>query len=405
MTSKNDSSFALAPLLNLPQNGTTKRLSINYEQESSLPVFVPISKNPTSGKMTLFLDKYEKIAKIGEGSYGIVFKCRNKETGEIVAIKKFVETDEDPAIRKIAFREIRMLKQLKHVNLVNLIEVFKRNKKLHLVFEHCERTVLDDLEKYPNGCPELLTKNIIFQLLEASRFCHSKGCVHRDIKPENILLTAQNVVKLGDFGFARILNPNELLTDYVATRWYRAPELLVGDTRYGFQVDVWAIGCVFAEMLTGEPVWPGRSDVDQLYLIIQTLGQITSRQMQTFFENSYFRGISIPEPEHYVGLAQRLAQTENPDSSLDEIAIDFLLKCLHVNPEMRWSAEELLRHQYFREFLFKLPEFDGGEATTINGYLPVLAERRRQSYAQQLISNSEQEGQRTVDSTHLPSIL
>ncbi|CAK5111462.1 unnamed protein product [Meloidogyne enterolobii] len=125
--------------------------------------------------------------------------------------------------------------------------------------------------------------------------------------------------------------------------------------------------------------------------------------MQTFFENSYFRGISIPEPEHYVGLAQRLAQTENPDSSLDEIAIDFLLKCLHVNPEMRWSAEELLRHQYFREFIFKLPEFDGAEAT-INGYLPVLAERRRQSYSQQII-NSEQEGQRTVDSTHLPSIL
>ncbi|KAF7634496.1 hypothetical protein Mgra_00006067 [Meloidogyne graminicola] len=340
-----------------------------------------------------------------EGSYGIVFKCRNKETGEIVAIKKFVETDEDPAIKKIAFREIRMLKQLKHPNLVNLIEVFKRNKKLHLVFEHCERTVLDDLEKYPNGCPEFLTKNIIFQLLEATRFCHSKGCVHRDIKPENILLTVQNVVKLGDFGFARILNPNELLTDYVATRWYRAPELLVGDTKYGFYVDIWAIGCVFAEMLTGEPIWPGRSDVDQLYLIIQTMGPITSRQVQTFCENSYFRGISIPEPDDYIGLTQRLAQTENPDSSLDETAIDFLLKCLHVNPEMRWSAEGLLGHEYFKEFSFRLPEFDGEELTPNNSYLPILAERRRPSITQQVTNNQEQDGQKSNASTHLPSIL
>ncbi|CAD5224204.1 unnamed protein product [Bursaphelenchus okinawaensis] len=99
----------------------------------------------------ILLDKYEKLGKIGEGSYGVVFKCRNRETNQIVAIKKFVETDDDPSIKKIALREIRMLKALKHPNLVNLIEVFKRNKKLHLVFEHCERTVLDDLEKYPKG--------------------------------------------------------------------------------------------------------------------------------------------------------------------------------------------------------------------------------------------------------------
>ncbi|KAH7699773.1 serine/threonine-protein kinase, partial [Aphelenchoides avenae] len=158
------------------------------------------------------LDKYEKLGKIGEGSYGIVYKCRNRESGTIVAIKKFVETEDDPAIKKIALREIRMLRMLKHPNLVNLIEVFKRNRKLHLVFEHCDRTVLDDLEKYPQGCPEPLIKRVLYQLLYAIHFCHTHNCIHRDVKPENILLTTRDVVKLGDFGFARVMNTNEMYT-------------------------------------------------------------------------------------------------------------------------------------------------------------------------------------------------
>ncbi|ETN79165.1 kinase domain protein [Necator americanus] len=170
------------------------------------------------------MEKYEKLGKIGEGSYGVVYKCRNRDNGQIVAIKKFVETEDDPQIKKIALREIRMLKQLKHPNLVSLLEVFKRNRKLHLVFEHCDRTVLHDLEKYPNGVPDELTKKITWQLLEALRFCHSHKCIHRDVKPENILLTKNDVVKLADFGFARIINPQEMYTDYVATRWYRSPE-------------------------------------------------------------------------------------------------------------------------------------------------------------------------------------
>jgi cyclin-dependent kinase-like len=148
---------------------------------------------------------------------------------------------------------------LKHPNLVNLLEVFRRKRRLHLVFEFCERTVLNELERYPRGCPHLLTQQIVWQTLQAVGYCHHHGCIHRDIKPENILLTATGVVKLCDFGFARMLSncssakicdlliwcvsgPGENYTDYVATRWYRSPELLVGDTQYGTPVDVWAIG-------------------------------------------------------------------------------------------------------------------------------------------------------------------
>ncbi|CAH2013624.1 unnamed protein product [Acanthoscelides obtectus] len=203
------------------------------------------------------MEKFEKICKLGEGSYGVVYKCRNRETGEIVAIKKFSESEEDPLIRKIALREIRLLKvtnyNLKHPHLVNLLEVFRRKRRLHLVFEFCERTVLDELEKRVamggGGCSPSFCCSVAQQLTAATAYCHRRGCVHRDIKPENILLTADGRVKLCDFGFARMLNPGENYTDYVATRWYRAPELLVGDTQYGTPVDVWAIGMFFQHLL------------------------------------------------------------------------------------------------------------------------------------------------------------
>ncbi|CAH2241702.1 jg26999 [Pararge aegeria aegeria] len=155
------------------------------------------------------MERYEKLAKLGEGSYGLVYKCRNRDTGEIVAVKKFVENEDDPLIRKIALREIRMLKNLKHPNLVNLIEVFRRKRKLHLVFEYCDHTVLHELEKYPSGCPELLSKQIIWQTLQGVAYCHRHNCIHRDVKPENILLTSDGVVKLCDFGFARMISAYE----------------------------------------------------------------------------------------------------------------------------------------------------------------------------------------------------
>uniref|UniRef100_A0A0N4ZP38 cyclin-dependent kinase n=1 Tax=Parastrongyloides trichosuri TaxID=131310 RepID=A0A0N4ZP38_PARTI len=288
------------------------------------------------------MDKYEKISKIGEGSYGIVYKCRNRETNIIVAVKKFTESDENPGIKKIALREVRMLKNLKHINLVNLIEVFKRNRKLHLVFEYCERTVLDDLERYPQGCPEVLVKKTIYQLCQAIKYCHKHNCMHRDVKPENILLTSNDVVKLADFGFARVVNTNDLYTDYVATRWYRCPELLVGDVQYGTSVDIWAIGCVLAEMVTGDAIWPGRSDVDQLYLIIQTLGPLLPRHERIYDNNEYFRGLSIPSLEVMEPL-----EVKFPNAS--PLLLDFLKKCFEYNPDKRPTAGNLLEHMYFKD--------------------------------------------------------
>lgn len=290
---------------------------------------------------SVFMEKYEKIGKIGEGSYGIVFKCRNRDTGQIVAVKKFLESEDDPVIKKIALREIRMLKQLKHPNLVNLLEVFRRKRKLHLVFEYCDHTVLHELDRHPRGVPEHLVKSIIWQTLQAVNFCHKHNCIHRDVKPENILITKHLVIKLCDFGFARILTgPSDYYTDYVATRWYRAPELLVGDTQYGPPVDVWAIGCVFAELISGIPLWPGKSDVDQLYLIRRTMGDLIPRHQQVFSTNMFFSGVSIPDPEKMEPLEYRF-----PNISAN--AMGLMKGCLHMDPAERLKCEQLLEHPYF----------------------------------------------------------
>nr|CDJ80105.1 Serine threonine protein kinase-related domain containing protein [Haemonchus contortus] len=341
------------------------------------------------------MEKYEKLGKIGEGSYGVVYKCRNRDNGQIVAIKKFFETEDDPQIKKIALREIRMLKQLKHPNLVSLLEVFKRNRKLHLVFEHCDRTVLHDLEKYPNGVPEELTKKITWQLLEALRFCHSHKCIHRDVKPENILLTKNDVVKLADFGFARIINPQEMYTDYVATRWYRSPELLVGDTVYGPPVDIWAVGCVLAELITGEALWPGRSDIDQLYLIRKTIGELLPRHMSVFRSNQFFFGLSIPEPDQQEPLPLRLPNATS-------VQLDFLYKCFEMSPDRRWSAAELLQHGYFNGWQLRLkPEEVGTPAVikkqTASNYLPYLNGNMTTLKQQNLPANNN-------NRSYLPSI-
>ncbi|XP_055497075.1 cyclin-dependent kinase-like 1 [Leucoraja erinacea] len=290
------------------------------------------------------MERYDRLGKIGEGAYGEVFKCRDRVSGQAVAVKRFVESEEDPVIRKIAMREIRMLKQLKHNNLVNLIEVFRRKRRLHLVFEYCDHTVLDELNRYPKGVPDRLVKRITWQTLQAVNFCHKHNCIHRDVKPENILITKDRVIKLCDFGFARILTgPGDYYTDYVATRWYRAPELLVGDTQYGPPVDIWAIGCLFAELLCGAPLWPGKSDVDQLYLIRKTLGDLIPRHQQVFSSNQFFSGVSIPVPEN-------LETLEMTFENISQSALGLMKSCLYMDPADRLNCEQLLDLPYFNSY-------------------------------------------------------
>lgn len=193
------------------------------------------------------MNKYEVIGLIGEGifhtgAYGIVIKAKNKETGEIVAIKKFKELEDDENVRKTIIREVKILKQLKNENIVQLKEAFRRKGRLYLVFEYIDKNLLEIIEENSNGLDVKLMqphkiKSFIYQLCKAINFCHSQNIIHRDIKPENLLISLSGSLRLCDFGFARTLSPIDVLTEYVATRWYRAPELLVGSP-YDTSIDM-----------------------------------------------------------------------------------------------------------------------------------------------------------------------
>ncbi|XP_066925888.1 cyclin-dependent kinase-like 1 [Clytia hemisphaerica] len=329
------------------------------------------------------MERYENMGLVGEGSYGMVLKCKHKETDQVVAIKKFLESEDDKMVKKIALREIKMLKTLRHENLVNLLEVFRRKKKLFLVFEFVDRTILDDLERFPDGLPDGEVKSISFQVLRGLEFCHSHNVIHRDVKPENILISKSGVVKLCDFGFARTLatGPGEVFTDYVATRWYRAPELLVGDVNYGKAVDIWAVGCLLFEMITGDPLFPGDSDIDQLFHITKALGNLCQRHKDVFHRNPLFTGMKLPN----IRLEKVGKKFGNLSTNLSNLITESL--CLEV--QKRLSCTEMMKHAYYQEndfatkFLVILKERIQRESSS-NPFLKSLAaqKQRRHSNAQ-----------------------
>ncbi|XP_029938233.1 cyclin-dependent kinase-like 3 [Salarias fasciatus] len=296
------------------------------------------------------MERYESLGPLGEGSYGTVVKCRHRDSGRLVAIKKFLDSDDDRTVKKIALREIKLLRQLRHDNLVNLLEVWKRRRRWYLVFEFVDRTLLDDLEQNPSGLDLNTSRRYLYQILRAAAFCHQQNIIHRDIKPENVLISLGGVVKLCDFGFARtVASPTEggAYTDYVATRWYRAPELLVGDTQYGKPVDVWAIGCLLIETLTGQPLFPGDSDLDQIHHIVRCFGNLTPHHQELFHRNPVFSGVRLPESSGRVSLQQRFR-------TMFPAALDLAQSCLEVDPEKRAQCAELLEHPFFTQDSFHI---------------------------------------------------
>uniref|UniRef100_A0A3Q0RIN6 Cyclin-dependent kinase-like 2 n=1 Tax=Amphilophus citrinellus TaxID=61819 RepID=A0A3Q0RIN6_AMPCI len=313
------------------------------------------------------MERYESLGPVGEGSYGTVLKCRHRDTGRLVAIKKFTDSDDDKMVKKIAHREIKLLRQLRHDNLVNLLEVWKRRRRWYLVFEFVDRTLLDDLEQNPSGLELNTCRQYLYQILRAAAFCHQQNIIHRDIKPENILISQEGVVKLCDFGFARtvaLTTEGGVYTDYVATRWYRAPELLVGDIKYSKPVDVWALGCVLLEMLTGQPLFPGDSDLDQIYQIIRCFGNLTAHHQELFYRNPVFSGVRLPECSGRVALQQRFP-------TITPTALDLAQRCLEMDPERRAQCSELLEHPLFTQdsfhirYQFVLDAFDAGTSSNV----------------------------------------
>ena len=294
--------------------------------------------------------KYDVIGVVGEGAYGIVYKCKNKETGKYVAIKKFKET-EDELVQKTMKRELKMLQQLKHPNIVEFQESFTHKGNLFLVFEYCEKNLLEVLEESPDGLSPKLIKSFVYQMCKAIAYMHKNNMIHRDIKPENLLIDENLNLKLCDFGFARKVKLNKSnnnineMTDYVATRWYRSPELLLSGGIYGPDVDYWAVGCIMGELADGNPMFPGENETDQINCIIKILGNLPEELVNMFYKNPIYEGkelLHVSKPET---LERRYI------SKLGPTAIDFMKGLLQLDPKKRLNSETVFKHKYFAPFI------------------------------------------------------
>ncbi|XP_003931767.3 cyclin-dependent kinase 3 isoform X1 [Saimiri boliviensis] len=286
------------------------------------------------------MDVFQKVEKIGEGTYGVVYKAKNRETGQLVALKKIRLDLETEGVPSTAIREISLLKELKHPNIVRLLDVVHNERKLYLVFEFLSQ----DLKKYMDSTPgsELpmhLIKSYLFQLLQGVSFCHAHRVIHRDLKPQNLLINELGAIKLADFGLARAFGvPLRTYTHEVVTLWYRAPEILLGSKFYTTAVDIWSIGCIFAEMVTRKALFPGDSEIDQLFRIFRMLGTPSEAVWPGVTQLPDYKG-NFPKWTRK-GLEEIVPNLE-PEGR------DLLMQLLQYDPSRRITAKTALAHRYF----------------------------------------------------------
>mmetsp|Transcript_22159 Transcript_22159/g.47005 ORF Transcript_22159/g.47005 Transcript_22159/m.47005 type:complete len:367 (-) Transcript_22159:453-1553(-) len=296
------------------------------------------------------LRKYDVTQKLGKGAYAVVFKAVDKKSKSVVALKKIFDAFQNATDAQRTFREIMYLQGLTgHDNIIRLQNVLKaeNDKDIYLVFDYMETDLHAVIRA--NILEPVHKQFIVYQCLKALLYCHSGNLVHRDLKPSNLLLNEECLCKVADFGLARSLRAMELgeennsvLTDYVATRWYRAPEILLGSTSYSFAVDMWALGCIIAEMFIGKPLLPGSSTMNQLEKIIEVTGSPSTEDVEA--SNSKFAAPMLQSlPKH---------EKKNMASlmSAPPEAIDIIEKLLAFNPAKRLTVEQALAHPYMKEF-------------------------------------------------------
>jgi len=313
------------------------------------------SQKPNSANMSEEIDrhvlrKYEIVQKLGRGAYGIVWKAIDKKSREIVALKKCFDAFQNATDAQRTFREIMFLQELHgHENIIKLLNVLKadNDQDIYLITDYMESDLHAVIRA--NILEEIHKQYIIYQLLRSLKFMHSGKMLHRDIKPSNILLNSECQVKVCDFGLARSVVQNHdhasnpVLTDYVATRWYRAPEILLGSTGYTYGVDIWSVGCILGELISGKPIFPGTSTMNQLDRIMEVTGRPATDDIEAI--NSPF-AVTMLES---LPMARTKPLSEMfPRASVE--ALDLLRLCLQFNPAKRQAASKALRHPYVVEF-------------------------------------------------------
>lgn len=285
------------------------------------------------------MDKYEKLEKVGEGTYSSVYKAQGPN-GEPCALKVVPLEAEDEGIPSTAIREISLLKELQHPNIVKLCDVIHSERKLTLVFEFLDQDLKKVLDMCECGLDPATTKSFMYQLLRGVAYCHRQRVLHRDLKPQNLLISREGALKLADFGLARAFGiPVRGYSHEVVTLWYRAPDVLMGSRKYSTPLDIWSVGCIFAECANGRPLFPGSTDVDQLEKIFQILGTPSPVQWPELAELPEWRA----DFKRYPPLPW---ETIMPSSDAQGVAL--LAGLLPCDPHRRFSGRTSLEHEYFR---------------------------------------------------------
>ncbi|KAM6948368.1 serine/threonine-protein kinase MAK-like [Aplochiton taeniatus] len=285
------------------------------------------------------MNRYTTMRQLGDGTYGSVFMGKSKDSGELVAIKrmkrKFYSWDEC-----MNLREVKSLKKLSHTNVVKLKEVVRENDYLYFVFEYMKENLYQLMKDRNKFFPESVVRNMTFQILQGLSFIHKHGYFHRDMKPENLLCMGPELVKIADFGLAREIRSQPPYTDYVSTRWYRAPEVLLKSNTYSSPIDIWAVGCIMAELYTLRPLFPGNSEVDEIFKICQVLGTLKKSDWPEGYNLAASMNFRFPQcvPTSLRALI--------PHASNE--AVTLMKDTLQWDPQKRPTAIQALRYPYFQ---------------------------------------------------------
>ncbi|XP_021759372.1 cyclin-dependent kinase G-2-like isoform X2 [Chenopodium quinoa] len=309
-------------------------------------------RNMLQGCRSVF--DYEKLGKISEGSYGIVYKAKDKDSGEMVALKKMKLGNQREGFPVVYLREINTLMSLNHPSIVNVREVVVDESaegfdNIYMVMDYVEHDLKALMQARKQHFRQSEVKCLMLQLLEGVSYLHDNWVLHRDLKTSNLLLNNSGELKICDFGMARQYgSPLKPYTSLVVTLWYRAPELLLGAKEYSTAVDLWSVGCIMAELLTNKPLFDGKTELEQLDKIFRTLGTPNDKIWPKYSQLPGIKANFVQQPYNQLHKKfPRASFTGSP--ALSDSGLDLLSRLLTYDPEMRITAKEALSHPWFQE--------------------------------------------------------